>query len=58
MDPAEVAARVIDAIRSSTFYVVPHAAEYGDSLRRRVDALLGGGAPSRVAVEEIFGLRG
>jgi len=44
IEPAEVAAHVVDAIRSGRFYVLTHP-EMNDAIRRRADDVLAGGPP-------------
>jgi NAD(P)-dependent dehydrogenase (short-subunit alcohol dehydrogenase family) len=44
MEPAEVAALVVDAIRAGRFYVLTHP-DMTDGIRRRTEAVLAGGAP-------------
>jgi len=44
IEPAEVAAHVVDAIRSGRFYVLTHP-EMNDAIRRRAEEVLAGGPP-------------
>lgn len=44
IEPAEVAAHVVDAIRSGRFYVLTHP-EMNDAIRRRAEDVLAGGPP-------------
>lgn len=44
IEPAEVAAHVVDAIRSRRFYVLTHP-EMNDAIRRRTEEVLAGGPP-------------
>jgi len=44
MDPGDVAAQVVDAVRGGRFWVLTHATTV-DSARRRWDAIAAGGQP-------------
>jgi NAD(P)-dependent dehydrogenase (short-subunit alcohol dehydrogenase family) len=50
MDPAEVAARVVDAIRTRRFYVLTHDTSV-PAVRRRMEAIVTGGDPPMLAPE-------
>ena len=45
IEPAEVAAQVVDAIRSGRFYVLTHP-EMNDAISRRAEEVVAGGPPS------------
>ena len=49
IEPAEVAAHVVDAIRSGRFYVLTHP-EMNDAIRRRAEEVLAGGPPGLAAL--------
>jgi NAD(P)-dependent dehydrogenase (short-subunit alcohol dehydrogenase family) len=50
MDPADVAARVIDAIRTRCFYILTHETS-APAVRRRMEAIVGGADPPLLAPE-------
>jgi NAD(P)-dependent dehydrogenase (short-subunit alcohol dehydrogenase family) len=50
MDPDDVAAQVVDAVKSRRFYVLTHAASI-EVVRSRLDAIVNGGAPPMVTPE-------
>ena len=40
MDPADVAAQVVEAVRDERFYVRTHGDKYDDAIRSRMEAIL------------------
>ena len=54
MEPAAVAARVVDAIRDRTFWVLTHRDEYGPAIRARTEAMLTGADPRPVDIAAIL----
>ena len=40
MDPADVAAQVVEAVRDERFYVLTHGDKYDDAIRERMEAIL------------------
>jgi NAD(P)-dependent dehydrogenase (short-subunit alcohol dehydrogenase family) len=51
MDPAEVAAKVVDAVRTRRFYIVTHERS-SVMVRRRMEAIVGGQDPPTIAPED------
>lgn len=50
MDPAEVAAQVVDAVKARRFYILTHP-ESVETVRRRMEAIVGGGDPPPIDPE-------
>lgn len=50
MDPADVAAQVVDAVKARRFYILTHP-ESAEMVRRRMDAIVGGGDPPPIGPE-------